>query len=114
MVSSILSLTRSGVKDFFLQRVSAVILLIYIIFIVGVIVAHPHMTYVQWHSLFYSIWIRVFSVLALFSMIAHAWVGIWTILTDYVHNGVVRGLVQTLIIIGFIACIVWGIWILWS
>ncbi len=114
MVSSILSLTRSGVKDFFVQRVSAVILLLYVFFIIGIFIAYPHLTYVIWLQLFCMTWVKIFSLLALLSMIAHAWVGIWTILTDYVHNAVVRGFIQTLIIIGFIACIVWGILILWS
>ncbi len=114
MVSSILSLTRSGVKDFFVQRVTALILLLYVFFMVGVILSHEHLTYLAWRNLFDRPWVTIFSFLALLSMIAHAWVGIWTILTDYVHNAVVRGLIQTLFIIGFIACIVWGIWILWS
>ena len=114
MVSNILSLTRSGVKDFFVQRVSALILLVYVIFLLCFIWSHPNLNFFQWHNLYSSAWMKIFSLLALLSLIAHAWVGIWTVLTDYVHHAATRAVVQTLIVLAFIACIVWGIWILWS
>lgn len=114
MVTRILSLTGSGVKDFLVQRVSAIILLLYVFFLLGIFCFNPPMNFLSWRLLFDLLSVKLFTLLALLSLIAHAWVGIWTVLTDYVHNAVVRGFVQILIVLAFIACIFWGIWILWS
>jgi len=114
MVSSITALTRNGLKDWFIQRISAGILAIYGLFIVGFILGHDPLTYAQWFSLFHNNVMRVFTLLALLSLVAHAWVGVWTILTDYVTCRLIRGTAQVIIIMAFFACIVWCISILWS
>ncbi|MDO8953228.1 MAG: succinate dehydrogenase, hydrophobic membrane anchor protein [Gammaproteobacteria bacterium] len=114
MVGSITSLTGNGLKDWFVQRISAVILAIYAFFIVGFILGHHPLDYTVWFLLFHTVWMRAFTILALLSLIAHAWVGIWTVLTDYVTCRLVRGSAQVIIIIAFLVCIVWCINILWS
>lgn len=114
MGMSLTALTKSGLKDWLIQRVSAIILLVYIIFLGAFFVMHLHSGYAQWHRLFTCEWVRIFTLLALFSLIAHAWVGIWTIFTDYIHCSVLRGILQILVILAFIACVVWGINILWG
>ncbi|MDF2529684.1 MAG: succinate dehydrogenase [Gammaproteobacteria bacterium] len=114
MVSSITSLTLNGLKDWFVQRVSAIVLALYALFIVGFIIGHGPLQYSVWRSLFDATLMRAFTLLALFSLIAHAWVGVWTVLTDYVQCRLIRGTVQVFTIIGFFACIVWCIKILWS
>ena len=40
----------------------------------------------QWHALFSANWMRIFSLLALVALSVHAWVGMWTISTDYLTN----------------------------
>lgn len=114
MVSSITALTRSGLKDWYVQRISAVVLVLYVAFLIGVLVAYPHISFMQWQFIFSHVAVKVFTLLALLSMIAHAWIGIWTVLTDYVHHGAIRGVVQTIIILTFFSCLLWGVWILWS
>ncbi|MDF2939868.1 MAG: succinate dehydrogenase [Gammaproteobacteria bacterium] len=114
MVSSVTALTGNGLKDWFVQRLSAIVLAVYSLFIVGFIIGHSPLDYTTWYSLFHHAWMRFFTILALLSLIAHAWVGIWTVLTDYVQCRLVRGTVQVLIILGFLACIIWCIDILWS
>lgn len=111
---SITGLTSSGLKDFLVQRVTAVIILLFTIYMVAFFICHPHATYQVWHSLFSCIWMKIFTVLALLSVLAHAWVGIWTIFTDYIHCSVLRGFLQIIIILAFAACFIWGITILWG
>jgi succinate dehydrogenase hydrophobic membrane anchor protein len=65
------------------RNVSAVVLAAYFIFLIGYVVAHPGIGYAQWHGLFANNWMRIFSLLALVALGAHAWVGMWTIATDY-------------------------------
>lgn len=83
MVTNVTNLSRSGLYDWMAQRVSAVVLAAYFIFLIGYVVAHPGLEYAQWHELFAHNGMRIFSLLALVALGAHAWVGMWTIATDY-------------------------------
>lgn len=114
MVTSASNLTRNGVKDFIVQRVSAIILAIFAIFILCFVLAHPHLTFATWNSLFQCIWMRWFTLVAALSLFAHAWVGIWTIFTDYLHCAWARSVLMILIILGFLFCLIWVIRILWG
>lgn len=121
MVSSVTSLGRSGVSDWLIQRVSAVVLLAYVLFLVGWVVCTGDVTYGQWQGLFAQTWMRVFSLAALLSLCAHAWIGMWTISTDYI-TGRFFGAAATLVRLLFqLACLavlllyfVWCVQILWS
>jgi len=114
MVAGVLSLTRNGLRDWIIQRTTAVLLGIYFVFLMIFLVTHPNLHYLQWVAFFQHPWTRIFNLLALFSLILHAWVGIWTVLTDYVKPLVLRMLLQVLLILGLIACFFWGIEILWG
>jgi len=121
MVTSVTNLGRSGVYDWLIQRVSAVVLAAYTFFLVGFIIAHPGLTFDEWHLLFNSFWMRLFSLLALFSIAAHAWIGLWVVLTDYVtpmtlgkNATFVRVLIQVILGVVTVAYTVWGIEILWG
>ncbi len=114
MVTSVTNLGRSGLYDWVVQRVTAVILALYTLFLLGFVIASPDMQYGQWQGLFACIWMKVFSLAALISMCAHAWVGMWTISTDYLKAAAIRFAFQ-LVCAGFLfVYLVWGIDILWS
>ncbi|MDO6683443.1 MULTISPECIES: succinate dehydrogenase, hydrophobic membrane anchor protein [unclassified Oceanobacter] len=114
MVASVTNLGRSGLYDWVVQRTSAVVLALYTLFLVGFLVASPDLQFAQWQGLFAQTWMKVFSMAALISICAHAWVGMWTISTDYLKNTGVRFLFQ-LVCVGFLfVYLVWGIDILWS
>jgi succinate dehydrogenase / fumarate reductase, membrane anchor subunit len=115
MVSNMItSLGKNGLNDWFIQRVSAIILLVYILFVMGFILCSNGVTFEVWQSLFSCGWMKVFTVLAVLSLLAHTWIGIWTILTDYIHCAMIRGTIQTLAILGYVACFAWVIQILWA
>ena len=108
------ALTRSGLKDWFVQRISAIIILLYAIFaIIAVIcVSHQANSDYSWAVLFSNMWVKVFTILAFISLIAHAWVGMWTIFTDYVKCAWASAFLQVTAIIGYLACFIWLICIL--
>lgn len=114
MVENITSLTRSGVRDWLLQRISAIILALYTFFILGFILWHQPLDYVTWQQLFSSSWVRLFSLLTLLSLLVHTWIGIWTIITDYLKCACMRLAVQILVMLVLLSCFVWGILILWG
>jgi len=114
MIHSITNLTRSGLKDWFIQRISAVILAVYILFLVGYLLGHSDVDYASWKALFSCGWMRGFTLLAMLSLIAHAWIGVWTIFTDYIQCSVLRGFMQIIVAIAFLLYLVWTISILWD
>jgi succinate dehydrogenase / fumarate reductase membrane anchor subunit len=121
MVTNVTNLSRSGLYDWMAQRVSAVVLAAYFLFLIGFLVLHPGIAYVEWRGLFEHNWMRIFSLLALVALSVHAWVGMWTISTDYLTNmalgkcaTVVRFLFQAVCGIAMFAFFVWGVQILWG
>ncbi len=114
MLTQITTLTRNGLKDWFVQRISAVILACYLLLIFGYILGHHPLQYSDWSDLFHFNAMRVFTVLAILSLAAHSWIGVWTVLTDYVSCKLVRGTLMTLVAVLLIVYVLWAITILWS
>ncbi|MCM2971687.1 succinate dehydrogenase, hydrophobic membrane anchor protein [Larsenimonas suaedae] len=114
MVTNITNLGRSGVSDWLIQRASAVILALYTIFMVAFFLFHPHLDYVAWSSLFDRTWMKIFTLLALLSIAAHAWIGLWIVSTDYIKKSCVRLGVQTAVILALFAFVIWGVQVLWG
>ena len=85
MVTNVTSFGRSGLTDFVVQRVTAVILAVYTLWLVGFFVANPNVSYETLTGFFGSTSMKVFSTLALLSTAAHAWIGMWTVGTDYIR-----------------------------
>ncbi|WP_152207234.1 succinate dehydrogenase, hydrophobic membrane anchor protein [Marinobacter changyiensis] len=113
MVNSATNFGRSGVQDWMVQRVSAYVLALYTLFLLG-FVLFTNVTYETWSGLFAQTWFRVFSLLALLSIGAHAWIGLWTVTTDYVKAATPRFLVQAACGLTMFVYVVWGVQILWG
>lgn len=111
---SITNFSRSGLSDWLIQRFSAVILAVYTVFIVGYLVANPDLNFAQWQEFFSCTSVRIFSLLALVSTIAHAWIGMWTISTDYIKPAAIRFAFQVACFLAMFVYLVWGIDIIWG
>jgi len=119
MVKSVTSFGRSGLSDWLLQRVSGVILLAYAICLGGTLVIG--VDYAQWQAMFASTGMRVFTLLAILSLEAHAWIGMWAVGTDYLTERML-GTKGNLLRLAFqIGCslaifvyVIWGTQILWG
>lgn len=121
MVTAATSFSRNGVSDWIIQRVSAVVLLAYTLFILGFLVMNPDLQYSAWRDLFSLTCVRIFSLLALLSIAAHAWIGFWSVTTDYLTTRMIGGKANVLRWLAQAACgivlftyVVWGIQILWG
>ena len=110
MVTTITSYGRSGLADWLVQRVSAVILAAYSIFTVAYLLLNPQVDFAQWQTLFNGTSMRIFSLMALLSLGAHCWIGLWSISTDYLKHFAVRFAFQMLVgLLMFIYTICWGV-----
>lgn len=114
MVKDITGFGRNGMSDWLVQRVSAIIMLIYVIILAGLFFAHPHLDYIQWRSFFEATWLRFATLLFMLSLVAHAWIGMWTIGTDYITCPKLRLSYQLLVIFALAACLFYGVHILWG
>jgi succinate dehydrogenase membrane anchor subunit len=121
MVTNVTSFSRSGLSDWLVQRVSAVILAAYSVFLVVYLACNPDLDYLQWKALHQGLCMKLFSLAAIVSIAAHAWIGLWAVLTDYVTVRLMgpkatplRVVLQLGMIIVTLAYVVWAIDILWG
>jgi len=114
MVKSVTSLGRSGLHDWMIQRVSAVILAAYVIYLSVFLFSTPNLQFNVWQALFSQTSFKIFSFLAIASLCFHAWIGLWIISTDYLKPLAIRMVFQVLVIVSCFAFLLWGAQILWS
>ena len=114
MVLMATGLGRTGLQDWLIQRVSAVILVFYILGLSFFIAKHQPFTHAAWQDLFQEPWVRYGTLCAVASLCLHAWVGMWTVLTDYIKPLFLRLPLQLLVILSLLGEMLWCIHILWS
>jgi succinate dehydrogenase / fumarate reductase membrane anchor subunit len=97
-----------GLRDWLMQRFSAVYLGVFLLYLITHFIRHPQPTYQQWHA-----WIShpVMSIASATFIIAVR-VGMRDVVLDYVHSLRLRLLVLALIALVFIACGLWALQVL--
>jgi succinate dehydrogenase / fumarate reductase membrane anchor subunit len=114
MVKSVLGVNHQGLQDWLIQRVSAVVMAIYSIAMVAYFLFSSPLDFVNWHALFAHVWMKVATLLFVASFLFHAWVGMWTIFTDYVKPYWLTIVLNVLVFISLAACFFWALLILWG
>lgn len=114
MVSNITSLTGNGLKDWLIQRVTAIYFALYTLYLLAFIGMHPHLDATQWQILFHTCWFQIATVIALFTVTLHAWIGIWTVTTDYITCTIIRLSLQLLVALLLLGQFIWGLMIVWG
>ena len=121
MVTQVTSLTRTGLSDWLVQRISAVIILLYVLCHAAIIINAPDMDYLRWRALFADPVMKIFSLITLAALCAHAWIGMWTVATDYLTTRMIgsraifwRLLFLTVCFFVLVVYFLWGVMILWS
>lgn len=114
MVTNVTSLTGNGLKDWLIQRVTAVYFAVFSCFILGFLMTHPHLSYHDWYLLFHCKAFQVAGVLALITLTLHAWIGLWTVTTDYLKCTILRLSVQMLVLLVLLGQLISGFMIIWG
>lgn len=125
-MTSATALGRNGVQDWVIQRVSAVILGIYTVGMLGWFVCQSPVDYATWQGLNACLAMRIVNTLVLLSLVAHAWVGVWSILTDYVtrprmqtvglgdYATALRFAMEVVTFLWLFGSLAWGAVIIWA
>lgn len=114
MVSNASALGRNGVHDWLLLRASAIIMTLYVLYILGFVVMSDTLTYDIWHGFFASSLTKVFTLLTLLCILVHGWVGMWQVLTDYVKSVAMRLMLQLLVIVVVLVYAIYGTVVVWG
>lgn len=114
MVGRIVTGAHYGVRDWLMQRVTAVVMVVYTLLLVGIFLKNPAMQYADWKALFSNNAMRLITLLFWFSLFLHAWIGMRDIFMDYIKHTGARLFFEVLVILALVAYAAWAIQILWS
>lgn len=121
MVTSVTSLGRNGLYDWLIQRVSAVIIGVYLIGMIGYLMIAGDLGYSTWKACMGSMVMQIINTLMVFAVAAHTWVGLWSVTTDYLTRltfgnaaTAVRLVAQMAIALSLIVYLIWGLVIIWG
>ncbi len=107
MLNHFFSSGYSGLRGWLLQRATALIMALYSLLLLGLLLKHPPVTAEIWQALFAPVWMRLATILFLFSLYLHAWLGVRDILKDYVQPPKIRAALQATVVL---ALMVYGVW----
>ncbi|WWP01196.1 MAG: succinate dehydrogenase, hydrophobic membrane anchor protein [Candidatus Dasytiphilus stammeri] len=105
---------NKGIYDWLLLRAAAIVMTLYILYIIGFILTVDPFNYMTWRNFFTYYLTKCFTLITLVSMVIHSWIGIWQVLTDYVKcfkTRIMLQLVHFIILCGYIS---YGIIVVWS
>jgi len=103
-----------GSKDWLVQRVTALVMAGYTLFLLGVLLWNGGIDAPLWQSLFHRTFFRLGTFLFMLSLCWHAWIGVRDIWMDYVKPLGVRLVLEVLTVLVLVAYIGWTIQILWG
>lgn len=115
MVNRKLTGAHYGLRDWAMQRMTAVVMVLYTVlflfFLMGMLGADD---YSEWQALFDKTWVKVFTQTTFIALFLHAWVGMRDLWMDYIKPFYLRMALQSFTIIWLVACMVYSVYVLWG
>lgn len=102
-----------GVKEWLVQRVTAVVMVIYTVILAVAFLLSNGASYEAWAGLFANQWMKILTFLTILSLLYHAWIGVRDIWMDYVKPMAIRLALQVLTILWLVGCAGYAAQILW-
>lgn len=114
MLIQLLTNKYPGMRLWLSQRLTAVVMAIYIVLLlVAVLIIQPT-DYAAWHALVSPIWFRLATLLFFMCLFMHAWLGVADVLKDYVFNRALRAYLQMAVDVALMLYLFWITYILWN
>ncbi len=115
MVNRKLTGAHYGLRDWAMQRITAVVMAVYAVFFLCFLVGLSGAeNYSQWQAFFGKIWVKVFTQVTFIAAFLHAWVGIRDLWMDYVKPFGLRLLLQAATIVWLVGCTVYSFYVIWG
>lgn len=103
-----------GWKDWLAQRVTALVLAVFTLLLVGIALWSGGFDYATWKALFGNAAWKVIVFVAMLALCWHAWIGVRDLWMDYVKPVAVRLTLEVLTVLVLVGYIGWMIGILWG
>lgn len=113
MVNRTLTGAHYGLRDWAMQRLTAVIMLIYTIAFIIFLIALPS-GHEAWQAFFAQTWVKVFTQVTFIALALHAWVGIRDLWMDYIKPFGLRLFLHTATIVWLVGCLVYSVKVIWG
>lgn len=113
MVNRVVVGAHYGLRDWLLQRVTAVLMVIYTLLLVCFLLTMPK-DYVQWQAWFGLFWVKLFTQVTLVALFLHAWVGVRDIWMDYIKPSGLRLFLHVCTILWLVSCFIYSITVVWG
>ena len=104
-----MSFGGSGIREWLIQRVTAVYLVFYLGGLLIMCVRAPVLDHQHWRALFAEPLLQLATFLAFASLALHSWVGIWTVATDYIKAPTLRLILLGTVVLVLAGELIWGI-----
>ena len=114
MLERIVTGAHYGLRDWLIQRITAVVMVLYTLGMAGYLLLQPVIDYDAWTLLFSNNVVRTFSLLFLLSLFYHAWIGMRDIAMDYIKPVAIRLSFHVLVILALLLYMIWSVQILWG
>lgn len=103
-----------GAADWLAQRITAVVMIVYSLLVLGVVLWHGGIDHASFVALFEGSLFRIATFLFMAALAYHAWVGMRNITMDYVKPIAIRLALQAAIVAALVAYLGWTIGVLWG
>jgi succinate dehydrogenase / fumarate reductase, membrane anchor subunit len=103
-----------GLTDWLIQRLSAVVMVLYTLLVLGIVLWTGGVDYPLWQQLFAHGGFKLASFLFMVALLYHAWIGMRDIYMDYLKPVAVRLTLEALTVVVLVGYLGWTIQILWG
>lgn len=102
-----------GLKDWIAQRITAVLMVLYILIFAICAFSLPDTSYTAWRGLFAGGVMRVATLVFFLALFYHAWIGVRDLFMDYVGSAGIRLTLHCAVIVILLGYTAWVAQALW-
>ena len=88
---------KKGLIDWWQQRISAVLIALYIVPLTVLWFGVHPVTVSEWHHILFNVPMRILGSLSALAILVHAAIGFWVVATDYVKSSRLRTILTRLV-----------------
>ncbi|MCX7962538.1 MAG: succinate dehydrogenase, hydrophobic membrane anchor protein [Burkholderiales bacterium] len=114
MTRRIVTGAHYGLRDWLAQRITALVLAVGSVVVIGALLWSGPITYPVWKELFSHGAMRVATLLVAVALAWHAWVGVRDILMDYIKPDGLRLALHVAVLLAIAGWLGWTVEILWG